>query len=385
MFKNPKLKNIFFLGFLFSLHLAFTAYVNSSFLSVFSGEKNVALIYVLGSTTSILMLLFIPEILRKIGEYKFLLYSSGLSALFLLLLSLFKNPLILIPIFIFYFSINSLIFFALDELLEIFSQNSSTGRMRGLYLTCINLAWVISQFISGKILSNFSFSFLYFLAFSIMAMFFLVTLISLKDVHDPKYDKVLAWQSFKIFFKNKNLSRAYQMNFLLQFFYVWMVIYTPLYLHAHLGFDWKEIGVIFTIMLLPFVLIQFPLGNYSDKIGERKILIFGFFIISLSTLLLFFIQLHAVWIWALMLFCTRIGAAIIEVMSDVYFFKHINKENDEYIAVYRNTAPISYVLAPMAAFIFFLISPSFNFIFLVLGIFMMYGIYLAYTIEKSDI
>ncbi len=385
MFRNPKLKNIFFLGFLLSLHLAFTAYVNSSFLSVFSGEKNVALIYVLGSATSILVLFFIPEILRRIGEYKFLLYSSGFSALFLLLLSFFKNPFILIPVFIFYFSINSLLFFALDELLQIFSQNSSVGRMRGLYLTFVNLAWVISQFISGKILSNFSFSFLYFIAFIIMATFFLVTFFTLKDIIDPKYDKVLAWQSFKIFFKNKNLTRAYLMNFLLQFFYVWMVIYTPLYLHAHLGFDWKEIGIIFTVMLLPFVLIQFPLGNYSDKIGERKMLMFGFFVISLSTLSLFFIQIHAVWIWALMLFCTRIGAAIIEVMSDVYFFKHINKENDEYIAVYRNTAPISYVLAPIAAFIFFLIAPSFNFIFLVLGALMMYGMYLAFTIEKSDV
>jgi hypothetical protein len=92
-----------------------------------------------------------------------------------------------------------------------------------------------------------------------------------------------------------------------------------------------------------------------------------------------------VWIWALALFCTRVGAAIIEVMSDVYFFKHINKENDEYIAVYRNTAPVSYVLAPMAAFIFFLIAPSFKFIFLVLGALMLYGIYLSSTIRKNDI
>lgn len=383
--KNPKLKNIFSLGFLLSLHLAFTAYVNSSFLAAFSGEKNVGLIYVLGSATSIIVLFFIPEILRRIGEYKFLLYSSGFSAVSLLLLSFFENPFILIPVFIFYFSINSLIFFALDELLEIFSQNSSTGKTRGLYLTFVNLAWVLSQFISGKTLANFSFSSLYFIAFSIMAVFFLVTFFSLKGIQDPKYDKVLASQSFKVFFKNKNLARAYKINFLLQFFYVWMVIYTPLYLHAHLGFDWKEIGIIFTIMLLPFVLIQFPLGNYSDKIGERKMLMFGFFVISFSTLSLFFIQLHTVWIWALMLFCTRVGAAIIEVMSDVYFFKHINKENDEYIAVYRNTAPVSYVLAPMAAFIFFLIAPSFKFIFLVLGALMLYGIYLSSTIRKNDI
>jgi len=171
----------------------------------------------------------------------------------------------------------------------------------------------------------------------------------------------------------------------LQFFYVWMVIYTPIYLYAHLGFSWKEISLIFTVMLLPFVLIQFPLGKYSDKIGEKKMLMFGFLIATLATLSLFFIEKHAIWIWAIALFCTRIGAAIIEVMSDVYFFKHIKRENDEFIAIYRNTAPLSYVLAPFVAFIAFFFVPSFNFIFLILGVLMFYGVYLSSTIKRSDI
>ncbi|MEK7080952.1 MAG: MFS transporter [Patescibacteria group bacterium] len=386
MFKeNQKLKNIFFLGFLLSLHLAFVTYVNSSFLSIFFGEKNVSLIYILGSTTSLFVLFFIPEILRKMGEYRFLLWSSGLSAFSLLLLATFKSSVIIIPVFIFYFTLNYLIIFALDELVQIFSKNSSMGKVRGLYLTIINLAWVIAQVISGKILLYFSFPASYFIAFAIMAIFFLAAFWSLKNLVDPKYDKVLAWESFKNFFTNKNLARAYKINFLLQFFYVWMVIYTPIYLYAHLGFNWKEIATIFTIMLLPFVLIQFPLGKYSDKIGEKKMLILGFLIASIATLSLFFIKKNEVWIWAVALFTTRIGAAIIEIMNDVYFFKHITKENDEFIAIYRNTAPVSYVLAPLIAFIVFSFIPSFNFIFIILGALMLYGVYLSSTIKRNDI
>ena len=386
MFKNnPKLKKIFFLGFLFSLHLAFISYVNSSFLSIFSGEKNVGLIYALGSLISIVILFFVPEMLRKAGIYKFLLWTSGLNAVSLLVLFTLKNPLGIIPIFIFYFTLNILIVFALDELLQIFSKNSSMGRLRGLYLTTINLAWIISQAISGQILSYSFLSILYFVAFIIMALFFLIVFWGLKNVADPKYDKVLTRQLFRNFFANKNLARAYKINFLLQFFYVWMIIYTPIYLHAHLGFNWQEIAFIFTIMLLPFVLIQFPLGNYSDKIGERKMLMFGFAIASIATLSLFFIKRHEVWIWAIMLFSTRIGAAIIEVMSDVYFFKHIKRENDESIAVYRNTGPVAYVLAPLVAIATFALTPSFNFIFLILGTMLLYGVYLSSTIEKSDI
>lgn len=386
MFKeNTKLKNIFFLGFLLSLHLAFVSYISSSFLSTFSGEKNVSFIYVLGSLASLLALLFVPKILRVSGEYKFLLGSSALSTLALLLLSKLNSFWGIIPVFIFYFALNSLIVFALDELVQIFSQNSKMGHVRGLYLTVINLAWVISQAISGNILSNFSFSSVYFIAFVIMATFFLIVLFSLKNLKDPKYDKVIAWESFKKFFRDKNLARAYKINFLLQFFYVWMVVYTPIYLFSHLGFTWKEIGIIFTIMLLPFVLIQYPLGKYSDKIGERKMLILGFLIASIATISLFFIQKHTIWIWAIALFATRFGAAIIEVMSDVYFFKHIQRENDEFIAVYRNTSPVSYVIAPVVAFLVFSFTPAFNFIFLLLGALMLYGVYLSSRINKKDI
>lgn len=386
MFKdNTKLKNIFLMGFLMSLHLAFTSYINSSFISMSSTEKYVGLIYMLGSLASISALFFVPLMLQKVGGYKFLLWSSGLSAFSLLLLSVLENPIQIIFLFIFYFTLNNILIFALDELLEIFSRNSATGRVRGLYLTTVNLAWVIAQLFSGRTLAEFSFSTIYVIAFIIMSIFFLTTLLSLGNLKDPKYDKVFALESFKKFFTNKNLARSYKINFLLQFFYSWMVIYTPIYLFAHLGFDWKEIGMIFTIMLLPFVLIQFPLGNYSDKVGEKTILMIGFFITSISTLSLFFITQHEVWIWALALFCTRVGAATVEVMSDVHFFRQVNKENDGFITVYRNAGPTAYILGPFTAFLVLFLVPSFQFIFLILGALMLLGIYLSSTINKNSI
>ena len=272
MFKdNPKLKNIFLMGFLMSLHLAFTSYINSSFISISSTEKYVGLIYMLGSLASISALFFVPLMLRKMGGYKFLLWSSGLNALSLLFLSVLKTPAQIIFIFIFYFTLNNILIFALDEMLEIFSRNSSTGKVRGLYLTFVNLAWVIAQFFSGRTLAEFSFSTIYVVGFIIMSVFFLTTLLSLESLRDPKYDKTFAWQSFKNFFTNKNLARSYKINFLLQFFYAWMVIYTPIYLFAHLGFDWKEIGMIFTVMLLPFGFIHFPFANFVRIPAERKL------------------------------------------------------------------------------------------------------------------
>jgi MFS family permease len=152
-----------------------------------------------------------------------------------------------------------------------------------------------------------------------------------------------------------------------------------------MDFSWKEIGMIFAIMLLPFSIITFPLGKYADKMGERKILMFGFAIASLGTLALFFIGQHSIWMWAFWLFITRVGAASIEIMSDTYFFRHIAPENDEYVGVYRSAAPISYILGPLLAFVVFSFVPSFNFIFLVLGMIMLFGVYLSGTIKNQDI
>ena len=54
--------------------------------------------------------------------------------------------------------------------------------------------------------------------------------------------------------------------------YAWMVIYTPLHM-LDLGFTWEEIGQIFTIMLIPFVLVEYPAGWLADKyIGETEMM-----------------------------------------------------------------------------------------------------------------
>ncbi|MCE9585296.1 MFS transporter [Candidatus Nomurabacteria bacterium] len=386
MFKDsPKLKNIFLIGFLLSFHLALLAYINSSFLSSFISEKMVGLAYASGSLVSIIALLIAPHIFNRVGGQKFLIYISGLSALSLLCLAFAKSAYTAIPVFIIYFAINTMIFFSIDELLKIFSSNSSTGKIRGLYMAFVNLAWIITQIFSGSIIENYKFKEIYLIAFSIMILFFIASLFGLKNIQNPPSDKKNIIQSVKEFLKIKEIFRIYKINLLLQLFYCWMVIYTPIYLYHHLNFEWKEMGIIFAIMLLPFSIIPYQIGKYADKIGERKMLIFGFFVISLSTISLFFIHLHSIYIWAFMLFMTRVGASIAETMTDVYFFKHIKTEQEEFVSVFRSATPVAYIIGPIIAFMVFEITPAFKFIYLILGIIMLYGIYLSSKINKKDI
>ena len=126
-------------------------------------------------------------------------------------------------------------------------------------------------------------------------------------------------------------------------------------------------------MLLPFVFLEFPLGKLSDKIGEKKILIGGSFIIALATLAIPLITKPKLWLWAIVLFTTRIGAATVEVMSEVYFFKIAKEENADMISFFRNTMPLSYIIAPLFAIPVLFFVPSFKYLFFILGTIMLCG------------
>jgi MFS family permease len=162
-----------------------------------------------------------------------------------------------------------------------------------------------------------------------------------------------------------------------------MVIYSPIYLHEYLNFNWEQTAIIFTIMLIPFILVDYPLGYISDKIGEKKILLFGFFISAFFTLLIPFITIPKIWIWALILFGTRVGAATIEVMSESYFFKEIGEKNADEISFFRNTFPLSYIIAPLLAIPVLLLTPSFEYIFFVLGAIMLLGLFTTLRLKDK--
>ena len=382
---QPNRKIIYYAQFLYSIPVALAYFINSSFIASFTGEKMVGIIYALGSILSIFALLIAPKIFRKLGGSRFLLLASLLYGLSFLGLALLKNSFSVIIAFILSVSFNTLMIFSLDEILKIFSENKQTGKIRGVYIMLSNLALILVQVVFAFFLGSSNFRHIYLLGFVVMLAFVLVSIYKFKKIPDPNYDQENTKKYFREFFKNENLARAFGLTFLLQFFYCSMVIYTPIYLSVNLGFSWKEIGFIFAVMLIPFLFIPIKLGKYADKIGERKILMLGFFLTALSTLSLFFLTESSIFVWATLLFVTRVGASAVESMSDVYFFKHIQPENEEFISVYRSASPMAYIIAPLVALLILYFAPSFNFIFLILSVLMLSGIYLASTIKKSDI
>ena len=373
---------IFLVGFLFTIPLAITSYINSSYLETFLNKYYIGIVYIVPSIIAIVGLLEMPRILNRLGNRFTTLLFSFTGFISLLALALGTKGYIIIPAIVVYFISTDMIIASLDIFIEDFSKSGNVGKFRGLYLMVINFSWIVAQTISGSIIAKSSFQGIYLFSAGFLFLTSIIFIFFLNDFKDPKYTKVPILKTLKVFIKNKSLSKIYSINLILKFFFAWMVIYTPIYLHEYIGFNWENIGLIFTIMLIPYVLIDYPLGRLSDKIGEKKLLLIGFLITIVFTLIMPLISLPIVWLWALILFGTRVGASVVEVMAESYFFKEVSERNPDEISFFRNTYPLSFVIAPLVAIPVLLLIPSFKYLFFVLGAITLLG--LLITLRLKD-
>lgn len=375
---NPKkrLGLVYFSGFLLAAHFALISYVNSSLLGQFVSVTGLNTIYIIGSVFDILLLLSAPFIFRRFGNISAFLFFITLEIVVMFSMGFLTSAQLIIPFFIVQLAIGSLLYFWLDICLEQETKiESTTGNKRGGLLTFSNMAWAASPLALTILISQNNFSRVYFLAGLILIILFLIIGLSFRNTNGAIASKIKIFSGFKILLAKKDQLRIVLVQFVINFFYAWMVIYLPLLLNKEIGFGWDRIGLIFTIMLLPFLLFQWPAGFLADKkIGEREILATGLFIMSGATFIIPSLDHPVFWIWAAVLFTTRVGASLAEVASETYFFKHVKEKDVSEISVFRMVRSFSYVLAPLIALpivYHFSYSTSFYFLggFTLLGLF----------------
>ncbi len=377
---------IYLATLLLSFHYVFVVYVNSNFLEQFFTEGALGLLYTAGSVINIIVFLFISQILEKVRNYRMMLYLTVLECAILLGLAAFTNPYLIMVLFVLHHAINPLILFGLDIFLERLSDNTHTGGIRGTFMTIANATFVLSPLLVGLILGEGeNFSIIYLLSALFLVPFFAIIYRNFRNLPHKSYKKIEVRATLGAFWKNKKLWNVYMVAFILQFFYTWMTIYMPLYLHDSIGFNWKEIGIIFSVMLLPFVIFEIPLGKLADKTyGEKEIMTYGIVVMALGTICLSFITSNNIALWALLLFVTRIGASAIEITTESYFFKRVNADDTNLIGFFRNSRPISYIIAPVVAGLALILIDNQNqYLFFVLGIITLLGLRYSLTLEDT--
>src|ERR1035437_8161238 len=252
IFRKSTLFAFYIIGFIFAFSSSIPAFVNSSFLKSLTNERIVGIIYTIGSIFSLICLILIPKILKKYGNYKVTVFLVIAHFLNFLCLAFLQNIYLIILCFMLSGVIATVIYFNLDVFIEHHSVDIKTGSIRSIYLTCINLAWLLSPWLSGVIVGESSYRRIYFIVALIMVPIVLIVSSNLKNFKDPEYKTFDVFATIKSINTNKNIINIIVSGFLLQSFYAWMIVYTPIYLNQYIGFDWGTIGLIFSIALLPF-------------------------------------------------------------------------------------------------------------------------------------
>lgn len=372
------------IGFIFTLHVVIPMYSNSSFLSLFADAQTLGLIYMLGAAVSILGYLLAPSVISWLGNYRTALVLVVLQIAVFYGLIMSSSPLYLSLFFILQSAIASLIGLCLDIFLEVYTDNENVGRIRGFYTATLNASWIVAPLI-GSLLIGSGNDYRNTYVASLAMLFPLLYLIyrNFPTFTDPEYIHLSPHNLIIHISTNRDWIKLLSANLILQTFYSWMVVYSPIYLHVNMGFNWEEIGIILVVMLLPFPLIQYPLGRLADsKYGEKEIMSIGFTILGISTIFLSFVDSHSLIVWAIMLFLTRIGAAAAEIMMETYFFKTVSARDSAVLGSFRITRPLSLFLAPAIMLIgsYFL---DFRYMFVVVGAFSLLALYPALLIRDT--
>lgn len=372
-----KINRMYILSFFFTLHVALSAYINSTFLTKIINEKYVGLLFTAASLVTLILLSRSVNILKHFGNRKFILWSLVVNMISLVGIITSKNPYIIGSSFVLLSATNTLVIFSLDIFIEHFGNPKTVGKTRGLYLTIINLAWLLTPLATAFLITKeggyISIYILSFIATIIMAI---GLVFSIRTFEDSTYKKTPFLETYNYLKTNGHMLAVTIINFILQFFFAWMVVYTPIYLYSHVGFGWDQIGIIFTVMLLPFIIFNLPVGILIDKyhVKKRTLLYIGIIIMSLATFLISYMTTKSVILWSCLLFMTRMGASITETTSEIYFFSHIGEEDTYLLSVFRDMTPVAYIIAPIISTLIFIFLPL-QFLFAILGIITLTGLY----------
>lgn len=357
-------------NFLCAIHYALVIYALSPYLATFMEQKYIGLVFAFGAILTLLSFPLVPRIVEKFGGRTILVALAVLTFFTLLCLVVLPIPIVAILLVAILCSVQPFFTYLLDVLLETtISSEEETGRARALYMSIGNLAFVSAPFITGIILGPEDAYHMLFIVSAVTLIPFTLLFLRLRT-HEvrPKHVHGLG-AVLHCLLKDPDMRNVLIANATLQFFYHLAPFYIPLYLHTVLQIPWTELGWMFTVMLLPFVLLEYPVGWLADKkVGDRELMALGFLIMGGSFAAIAFVTSEtALSALLITLVLTRVGASMVEATAEGHFFRKVSSVDANSVGILRMTRPVSAVLAPLTASIMLMFT-SYSIFFLLLGL-----------------
>lgn len=379
---------VHYLALLFlSLHWACVLYINSSYLETFVDTRTISTLYVLGALITIAAFLNASTILTRFGNTRTALTFGLLEGVSLLGMAFSPEPLIVMILFVIHQAIVPILLFNLDVFMEtsIGNHEETTGRQRGVFLTIMSFTAAVAPLVVGKLLGDGepNFTSAYLVSALLLVPFLYIITYHFHSFTDPHYPLLNIREGVARFWHTIDVRNVFFAHFLLQFFFTWMVIYTPLYLSSVVGLNWEEIGNILFVALMAYVLLEYLVGYIADTfIGEKEMMAFGFLVTAIATSWFVFLDTTSIGLWMTAMFMTRVGASFIETTTESYFFKHTEGKDTNVIGLFRITRPLSYVAGAMVGGLTLHTLP-FNLLFGVLALLMIPGLFFAMALKDT--
>lgn len=359
---------IFYFGFFYTFSMALVLYFNSTLISELAGPKAVTPIFSIAALITITAYLGFNKIITLYGSFRSAIGFMSINTVALLLIGLYPNQIVIvITSLIAQLVITSLIALNTDIFLESESEDATTGNTRGLFLTFVNVAFFLAPVIGGVLASYYNLQITYLFASFVSFIAGMILILKMNKFKDPKYSSLNTITDLINSFKRVTLAPIFYVQLLLQSFYALMVIYSSLYLHQIVGLPLESIGLIMSTVLIAFILVEWPVGRLLDYRSSTLINSVGIIILGGSLFVLGLTPIQSpMAVWIIILFISRIGAAIVEITSEVTFFKAINATDTNALEVFRMLRPISYLLIPIVAGTV-LTFVSYNALFIMMG------------------
>jgi Na+/melibiose symporter-like transporter len=371
-----------------SFHWSIVIYINSSYLEQFLSERDISVLYIAGAMITILCFFAAPRMLQYFGNYTLTLFFGILECISLLGMAFGDTTAAAALWFTVHSIAVSLLLLHADIFMEdmIGAEEGGTGAKRGLLLTIMSFMAAAATLVSGFLLGNGEPRFV--LAYTTSALmlvpFLLLIMQNFRTFKDPAYPRIALISALRAFWSRKDIRNVFCATFLLQLFFVWMVIYVPLYMEKMMGFDWETIGAILFVGLLAYALFEWPIGLIADRwLGEKEMMAVGFLIIAVATSWIAFLKPDALLAWFVVMFVTRIGGSLVETTTESYFFKHTEGKDASLVSLFRVTRPLSYVIGAFLGGLTLSLLPTYNLLFVVLGFLMIPGLFFAMALRDT--
>ena len=379
---NKKLYTITFVSVLTGLAASFIdtiwaiyieSFVHSAFL--------VGLISSLITAVSFVSYFFVIPLVEKKDKVKLYSISLIMFVLAYTLFSIFSDLILLIIICLPLAFFGSLKITSFGIVIKDFSKRKNLAKNEGFLYAVENVAWVLGPLIAGYILSSYGFSLVFFLSSLLFLFSFIILLFSkMKDSEVKKKVDGDILKNFLVFFKNKTRVFAYVLSGGVSVWWTLIYIFIPVYIIEQ-GFSELLVGYFLFAIAIPLVFTEYKFSILASKKGFKRLFRLGYFIVSVASIICFFIS--NIYFMLGILVLGSFGMAMLESTTEAYFFDILDrKQHLRFYGPFNTADSLLSLIAKLCAsgVLFFF---SFQHLFLLFGMFMFFCCILSFFIKDS--